>query len=324
MTLPDLSRTMATLPGMRTCLCLAALCLGWTGAAHAQAVSALVSQIRGDVKVRKGGAEAELPAKVGLRLAEGDAVAVARGSRAVLLFSNGRLVTATTSLVVAGVGGAGAAEIYERASRSMASAARQGRPAPEGGIGRPPPVGAYPLRPVFGSAVLAERPSFTWQGQDGAEEYLLQIRPLAGGAPLRFRVTGTGPWTLPDSVPGLARGAEYAWAVVTLPGGRMAGEERFRVLDADAADGVAAFLASLRDAGVDPQGDGLLVAAMVYADLGLLHDAAEALARLAAETDAAGRDPLVDLLHAQVLERLGRIDEAVAVYTAVRGEGLEP
>jgi len=104
----------------------------------------------------------------------------------------------------------------------------------------------------------------------------------------------------------------------------MAGEERFRVLNADEADGVAGFLASLRDAGVDPQSDGLLVTAMVYADLGLLHEAADALARLTAETDAADRDPLVDLLYAQVLERLGRIDEAVAVYTAVRGEGMEP
>lgn len=301
-----------------------ALLVGAPAALEAQVATALVSQIRGDVKVRKEGGEAELPAKVGLRLVQGDAVNVARGSRAVLLFNNGRLVTATTPLVVAPVGGAGAAEVYDRAARTLASAEAAQRPRTGGGVGRPPPAGAYPLAPAFGSATVAQRPTFTWQAQDGTEEYLLQIRPVTGGAPLRFRVGGAGPWTLPDTAAALERGAEYAWTVVALPGGRLAGEERFRVLDGESAAELTDFLAMLRDAGADPEGDGLLIAAMYYADLGLLHEAEAALGRLATQTDAAGRDPAVDLLHAQVLERLGRIEEAVAVYAAAKGEGLEP
>lgn len=291
--------------------------------AGAQAASALVSQIRGDVKVRKEGEEAEHPARVGLRLAQGDAVNVARGSRAILLFSNGRLVTATTPLVVAPVGGAGAAEIYDRAARTLASAAGAERPRSDGAIGRPPPAGAYPLRPAFGSATVDVRPEFSWQGQDGAERYVLQIRPVAGGRPLRFEVAGSGPWALPDSV-SLERGAEYAWTVVPMPGGRMAGEERFRVLSAEDAGALEGFFAMLGEAGVDPEGDGLLVAAMTFADLGLLHEAEASLARLAELTPPEARDPSVDLLHAQVLERLGRIEEALAVYTAVRGGAEEP
>lgn len=288
---------------------------------EAQATSALVSQIRGDVKVRKEGEEAEHPAKVGLRLVQGDSLHVARGSRAVLLFNNGRLVTATTPLRIGPVGGAGAAEVYQRAARTLASAEKQERPRPEAGVGRPPPAGAYPLEPAFGSATLAQRPTFAWQAQEGVEEYLLQVRRMDGGSPSRFQVRGSGPWTLPDTAAPLERGAEYAWTVVALPGGRLAGEERFRVLDDASAAEVTELLDMLRIAGLDPEGEGLLVLATVYADLGLLHEAEAALARIAAETTAAERDASVDLLHAQVLERLGRIDEALAIYSNVRGEG---
>jgi hypothetical protein len=288
--------------------------------AAAQSTSALVSQVRGEVKVRRAGQEAELPAKVGLRLADGDHVDVARGSRAVLLFSNGRLVTASTSLVVAPVGGAGADEIYTRAARSLEAAKAQERPKAGGGVGRPPPAGAYPLFPAFGTAVTADRPTFEWQPQDGAEGYLVQIRALAGGTPLRFRVTGAGPWSLPDSAAPLDRGAEYAWTVVPMPGGRFGGEERFRVMDASTLEELGSFHDALTDAGVDPEGDGLLVAAMFFADLGLLFDAERSLARLAEGTAESDRDPIVDLLHAQVLERLGRTAEATAAFDrAARG-----
>lgn len=314
-------------PGVRSSLGLVVLLLlalsGARDVAVGQSTSALVSQVRGDVKVRKGGEGAELPAKVGLRLVEGDALEVARGSRVVLLFNNGRLVTATTPLVLAAVGGAGAAEIYERAARTLAAADSQARPARGGGIGRPPPAGAYPLRPAFGALVASPRPTFAWRPQEGADEYLIQLRSLDGGtAPLRFRVSGTGPWALPDSVPPLARGGRYAWAVVPLPGGRMAGEEQFGVLDQDGADELTALGAALETAGVDPEADGLLVRAMVYADLGLLHEAEDALARLVEVTPEELRDPTVDLLHARVLEGLGRIDEAAAAFDrAQRGGG---
>jgi hypothetical protein len=303
-------------------LALAAVCLGATStAASAQATTALVSQFRGDVKVLKAPDGRELPMKVGLRLVEQDRVEVARGSRVVLLFSNGRLVTATTPITVAPVGGEGAAEVYARAERALAAAGQATRPEVKSGVGRPPPAGAYPVAPAFGSAVVAVRPTFSWQAQAGAESYLLQIRPVAGGAPLRFQVVGAGPWSLPDTAAELARGAEYAWTVVPLPGGRPAGEERFRVLDDAGVADLEALHASLRDAGVDPEGDGLLLTAMLYAELGLLHDALPALERLVAATPEAERDPLVDLLHAQVLEKLGRTEEARAAFDRAQRPG---
>ncbi len=294
------------------CLC------AWPATVRAQATTALVSQFRGDVKVLKAPEGAELPVKVGLRLVERDRVDVARGSRVVLLFSNGRLVTATTPLTIAPVGGEGAAEVYARAERALAAAAQATRPEARTGVGRPPPVGAYPLSPAAGSAVAAERPTFLWQAQEGAEAYLLQLRPAAGGAPLRFHVAGAGPWTLPDTVAALARGAEYAWTVIALPGGRSAGEERFRVLDAAGLADLEAFDASLAEAGVDREGEGLLLVAMLSADLGLLHDALAALEKLTAATPEVERDPAVDLLHAQVLERLGRMEEARAAFDRAR------
>lgn len=292
----------------------AALVLGGPTPSPAQQHLALVSQFRGDVKVVPAAGGGELPARVGLRLAEGDRVDVARGSRAVLLFNNGRLVTATTPLTVAPVGGAGASEVHDRAVRTLAAAQRQERPKEAGGVGRPPPAVAYPLAPSFGSAVLAQRPTFTWQAQEGTEAYLIQLRPAAGGPPLRFQVADAGPWTLPDSVPPLARGSRHLWTVVALPGGRIAGEAAFRVLDEADAEAVAAFRASLEEAGVDLLGDGLLVAALFYADIGLLHEAGSALDMLVAGTSPEERDPVVDLLHAQVLQALGRSAEAAEAF----------
>ena len=289
--------------------------------ASAQAPAALISQFRGDVKVLKVADGAVLPAKVGLRLVEGDRVDVARGSRAVLLFNNGRVVTATTLMVVATVGGAGASEVYERMARAAASAERQNRPGAKSAVGRPPPAGAYPLAPAFGSAVVSDRPTFAWHPQEGAETYVVQIRLAAGGPPLRFPVTGAGPWTLPDTVAPLARGAEYAWTVAPLSGGRAGGEERFRVLDDEALADLTAFQASLVEAGVDPDGEGLLLVAVFTADLGLLHEAEAALERLIAATPEVERDPWVDLLHAQVLEKLGRSDEAKAAYDRAQRTG---
>ena len=239
---------------------------------------------------------------------------VARGSRAVLLFNNGRLVTATTTLTVAPVGGAGAAEVHDRAARAMAAAERLERPKESGGVGRPPPAVAYPLAPGFGSAVLAQHPTFAWQLQEGTERYLVQIRPAAGGAPIRFQVAEAGSWTLPDTAPPLQRGGAYLWTVVALPGGRIAGEARFRVMDAADVAAVAAFHAALDEAGVDPQGDGLLIAAMFYTDIGLLHEAGDALDRVVAGTSLEERDPVVDLLHAQVLASLGRTAEAAEAF----------
>lgn len=300
--------------------CLAAL--GSPDRASAQQHLALLSQFRGDVKVARSTDGGELPARVGLRLAEGDRLEVPRGSRAVLLFNNGRLVTATTPLVVAPVGGAGANEVYERAARTLAAAERQTLPEVKSGVGRPPPAVAYPLAPSAGTAVPGGRPTFAWQPQEGIQEYLVQIRPAAGGTPLRFRVTGAGPWALPDTVPPLARGSEFLWTVVALPGGRIAGEERFRVLDDAETAAVDAFHASLEEAGVDASGDGLLLAAIFYADVGMLHEAAAALDRLMADTSPDERDPVVDLLQAQVLEALGRAEEARAAFErATRGHG---
>lgn len=301
------------------------LAVGFPSSVGGQQHLALISQFRGDVKVVRAVGGGELPARVGLRLQVGDQVEVARGSRAVLLFNNGRLVTATTPLTVAPVGGAGAAEVYDRAARALAAAERQERPKEAGGAGRPPPAVAYPLAPGFGSAVVAQRPTFLWQLQEGTEAYLVQIRSAAGGAPIRFQVSAAGSWTLPDSVIPLERGGEYLWTVVALPGGRIAGEARFRVLDDEDAAAVAAFHEALADAGVDPRGDGLLVAAMFYADLGLLHEAGEALEILVAGTSPRDRDPIVDLLHAQVLQALGRTAEAAEAFERAgrdRGEGV--
>ncbi|HSW30317.1 MAG TPA: hypothetical protein VLH75_12610 [Longimicrobiales bacterium] len=313
---------MLRTPPASRALALAFVCL-WAPSvpASAQATTALVSQFRGEVKVLKAPEGTELPIKVGLRLVERDRVDVARGSRVVLLFNNGRLVTATTALTIAPVGGEGSAEVYARAERTLAAAGQVRRPEAKSGVGRPPPAGAYPLAPAFGSAVASERPTFAWQPREGAEAYLLQIRPVAGGAPLRFQVAGAGPWTLPDSVAPLARGAEYAWTVVPVPGGRLAGEERFRVLDGAGLADLEALHASLAEAGVDPGSDGLLLVAMLSADLGLLHDALAALEGLVAGTPEDERDPVVDLLHAEVLEKLGRTDEARAAYDRAQRPG---
>jgi hypothetical protein len=208
--------------------------------------------------------------------------------------------------VIAPAGGAEEASAFARAQRAIAAATRTGAPQGKGMTGRPPPGGAYPLAPGHGSAVAESRPVFRWRPQEGAESYRIQIRAVAGGAAQRFRVIGSGPWALPDTVAALERGAEYAWTVVPLPDGRAGPEERFRVLDGAALAELEAFLESLSASGVAPDGEGLFLVAAISAELGLLHDALAALEKLVATTPAAERDPVVDLLYARTLERLGR------------------
>lgn len=283
--------------------------------------AALVAQLRGNVKVIAGGGGPAEPVRVGLRLELGDSLDVAPGSRATLLYNNGRLVAATSSLVVAPVGGAGAQAIHARAAASLEEARRQGRPDAAAGVGRPPPSGAYPLEPVRRVSVVAVRPTFRWQGDDGASGYTLQIRPTAGGIPRRYSVDGTGPWTLPDSAAPLTAGEEYAWTVVPAGGGRMPGEERFVVLTDGERESVTAFRAALVGAGLDPDADGGFVAAAFYADLGLLHDADQALSAFRATLPEGAAGPVVDLLATRILEGLGRTDEALEAFERATGGG---
>jgi len=239
----------------------------------------------------------------------------------VLLFSNGRLLTATSSLTIGAQGAAGGSEAFNRANRSLAQGETLDRPELLPGIQRPPPTGAFPLSPGAGTLVLSERPTFTWRPQEGAEGYLLQIRSLAGGPPVRISVPDEGPWTFPDTLGPLTRGGEYAWTVLPLPEGRLGTEQRFTVLGDEPRAALEGFLASLREAGMDPETDGLLLVAAYEADLGLFEAASRALQRLFQLPLGQERDSSVDLLHAHVLEHLGRLEEARAIYDRVRGGG---
>lgn len=291
----------------------------------AQAADALLAQFRGGVTVHTEAAVEAVPARVGLRLFLGDSLHVPPGSRAVLLFADGRLVTVSSSLSVARGPGGGASALHARAAQAAEAARRQERPRPPGGKGppggqqRPPRAGTRALAPAGGATVLPIRPAFTWETLTRADAYVLQLRRVDGGPPLRFDLDDEGPFALPETTAALERGETYAWVVVPAANGRGGAEERFTVLDAEGAAAVEAFRASLAGAGIDPDGDGLFLAASFYLSLELVYEAEAALARLDAVVPASEQDAVVDLMRAGVFERLGRYEEALAAYRRAAG-----
>jgi hypothetical protein len=147
------------------------------------------------------------------------------------------------------------------------------------------------LTAPVGVAVRGARPTFTWQAQQGATGYTLEILEEGGAVAMRGGPTRVAKWTPPRP---LRRGGTYAWSVAAaLPGDpgdtaaaaaapatepartltAVSARGRFRVLDADAA---AALDRALRTAS-----GSRLAAGVFYARAGLLDESIAELRALA-------------------------------------------
>jgi hypothetical protein len=285
---------------------------GATALARDEAV-ALVVQLAGDVQVERAAGGGRGPARVGMPLLVGDEVTVAQGARAVLLHRSGRTETLTRSHRIAAPATREASSMFQQTMRTLAQVATtdaRTQPNRQGMI-RPIAGGAVAISPRNELRVLSTRPGFVWFRVDGAEGYTLQVRP-ADGAPHRFALGADTAWTMPDSVPALARGTMYEWAVGASGNGRISQVQRFRVASKAEARAVSRALQQIRDAGLDPGADGLFMAALAYHDAGFPYEAARALDRL----QAAGTplDTAYYLLRGEVYDALGNLDEAERAF----------
>lgn len=282
---------------------------------------AVMIKMTGKVEVEKAGRAA--PATVGVSLEPGDRVVVPDGGKAVLMYRTGEIETATSTRTIAARESEQVGNVYRQTVQTIAQvattdAARQ--PNRQGMI-RPVPGEPAPISPRNGISVLSTQPSFTWFAVPGASSYMIQIRRTdePGHAPMRFDAGSDTTWTLHGDATPLVRGASYSWTVAPARG-RPAREVSFRVLDAAAHEQLTAALAGLAEAGADPAGDGLFVAALVYRDAGLFYDADRALAEL--ESAGSGNGRTFFLLRGEVLDRLGDLDGASAAFrTADAGPG---
>jgi hypothetical protein len=149
-------------------------------------------------------------AQVGFRLHPGDQLLVPGGSRAVLLYRNGRMERVTGTLTLAAgrdigtLGLGGLISVLDRLPAGPGGAPAELPNLPDGG-----PV---PLQPPHGATILSARPHFTWHAVDRGGGYVLTIEDGVS-EPRRFEVGNTTEWRLPGDVPPLMRGRSYRWTV---------------------------------------------------------------------------------------------------------------
>jgi putative zinc finger protein len=148
---------------------------------------------------------------------------------------------------------------------------------PESLMGRPAPARSFAALSPVGTAVITDRPTFTWTPLDGAARYSVRVfddrfnQVAASGG-----LTGTT-WTPSTSLP---RGSIFAWQVTaTKQGGEITTpsapnpQAKFKVLDSADADAIARARISY--------GDSHLVLGVLFARAGLLDEARAELQALA-------------------------------------------
>ncbi|MFQ5536466.1 MAG: hypothetical protein ACE5GJ_03340 [Gemmatimonadota bacterium] len=269
--------------------------------------AALVVRVQGEVQVIREGAPAA-PATVGARLVPGDRVVPENGSRAILITRTGATQVVTGPTTVTAPSGGGNPDMFARAVRTLAQAATTDARTAGGRQGMIRPIPGEPtlVAPRNGLTVTTTRPTFSWMPVEGAHDYRIQIRRVDGGKPMRFKVTGTHEWTLPDSVPELEMGAVYAWTVAPARG-RPTREQQFQVIDGMTAADLNATIQEISDLGLDPHGDGLFLTAVIYRDMGLFYEADHALEEME-KTGELSAD--LYLLKGEILNRLGYAERA--------------
>ena len=274
------------------------------------APSALVLQVQGDVRLLRGAAP-PVAAAIGARLAAGDGVLPGEGSHAILLTATGAPQVVTQATTVQAPLGAGNAGLFDRAVARLAQAesTEAGDLDDPQEMIRPVPGEATLVAPRNGLTVTTGHPTFSWMGVAGKDSYTIQIRNVDGGRPRRFQVTGAT-FTLPGDSEALEPGATYAWTVAP-DEGRAAREVQFKVIGSDEAGELDAILAEVSELGLDPRGDGAFLAAIIYRDLDLFYDAADALASV---ENAADLSTELYLLKGEILAVLGHADEARTAF----------
>jgi hypothetical protein len=298
---------------MRHALVLAALLLLPSGATLRQeGPVAVVVSLSGPVQLRMGDGEPRA-ATVGTRLAVGDQILPGADATAVLVFSSGATRTLSAATTIEIPGGEAAGDMFTRTVQVLAQAASSDartQPNRQGMI-RPIPGTPEIISPRNGIPVRGVRPTFTWYPADKKTHHMLQIRQ-EGSPPARYEVGAVSSWTLPSDAPPLSPGERYRWTVGPMGRGRVSREMEFQVLSVEAHDTLNERLGILLGAGLDPEGDGGFLAAVIYREAGLYYDAAEALGFLEDAGQPLGVEAL--LLKGEIMDAMGDLEAAQAAF----------
>ena len=281
------------------CVAALVLCATFASLAFADPI-AVIADLKGKVEVTAAQGGAAQRAVVGRALEKGDWVKVPSGGAATLLFSDGNVVdlAGTSSVRVGGqVGGkAGKApglpsDVFTSVRKFVAGGSRetglvalsQLRSAP---VDRDAPFLIAPRR----TALLTDRPTFTWRAVPGATRYRVTLSAESG--PLWDREVQGLSLPFPADAAALAAGTEYLWELQALSDIKALRSESsvFQVLPATEAAAVRLNLGRIGDsAGGVESPAARFIAGSYLSGLGLFLDASEqfgALCKLTPESPA--------------------------------------
>lgn len=269
---------------------------------------AIVAKITGSVTVQSGESD-PVAAAVGTRLLPGDRVTPAEGSEATLVRVTGQREVVTEPVVLATREAVDRGDMFTRTMGVLAQAATtNARDVPNRqGMIRPIPGEPTPLQPRNGIRTLDLTPTLTWASVEGANGYTVQIR-RDGAAPMRFESPDTV-FTVPQE---LEPGHTWYWTVAA--GRRAAREDSVVTASMDERAVIENSLAAITELGFDPNDDGRILALTVYLDLGMYYEALEVVKGIESTGASLSADAL--LLKGEILDALGRIDEARAAFDA--------
>jgi tetratricopeptide (TPR) repeat protein len=279
-----------------------------TSVSAQQGPAALVIRIDGDVAIGHG-ADAAGPGAVGEQLFEGDVVAPAAGSRAILINRAGAQQVVTQRTTISASEGEGNADLFARAVATLAQAASTdasmgGRQ----GMIRPIPGASALVAPRNALAVSGGRPTFAWTSTPG-QTYDLMLRKVEGGRPHMFEIGTDTAWTLPADAAELEAGATYAWTVFVggRRGGRPLPQQEFRVISLIESVEMQDYLDEIAVFGLDPMAEGLFLTVVAYRDLGLFYDASNALEEVERQSSLSAE---LYMLKGEILAELGHEEAA--------------
>ncbi len=286
---------------------------------------AVLVKAEGEVQVAPEGGELHA-GRVGDHLGAGYRVVPGADSRAVIVYRTGASQVVTEEATVRGdpaeeASGGGGEDMFSRTVGVLSRAAdtdARNQPNRQGMI-RPIPGQAVPIAPRNELPVSDARPTLTWFSVDGSEGYRIHLWDESGEM-AAFETGADTVWTLPEDEAPLTPGANYEWTAAPLESGRLAERHAFRVAEEGTVADVRTDLERLEELGLDPETDGLFLAALIYRDHGLYYDAHRALSRLDESGDEMNQDAL--LLLGEILDVLGRLDDASEAFD--RADGVAP
>jgi len=275
-----------------------------------EAPAAVVVKVTGEAQV-KSGENAPVAAAVGTRLAEGDQLLPAGGAEVIVVSRSGRKQTVTEAVAITAPQGADRGDMFTRTVSVLAQAATSdARSVPNRqGMIRPIPGEPGQVSPKNGIKVKPAQPiTFTWFRVEGATGYMIQIR-RAGAPPMRYEANDTT-FTVPAA--DIEPGHTYYWTVGA--GRRVAREDSVWVAGVNEVEQLDATLSAITEAGFDLQDDGQLLALIAHTDFGFHYDAFGIIEDLESTGTPLSADAL--LLKGELLDEMGRLDEARAAFDA--------